>query len=416
MADTPFIHNVAASVHHAQKATALNAGQVGKFSFQAKAPANLLGHTTFNPRQMAARFQGLRTLVKGFSTAAKSGKTSEGSKTEKSDEAETIEKIEAIGEAANEFSEKHDEFRPDDLLELLSSLSNKDTREQILSKVLKMYPDATLADEALDFLISTCEGDLQKEVMAAKADLNTRHGRDVRAGHNIDEQAREFSKKGLGTRSELRKIYRDVIDHPRDAVTLFQELATLYPDFDKMVQVIEFTLHSVGADVNAKGPSIERAELHRLMTECRSMQAILGVYRFFKSQMGPIADEFKRQGLSLPPRLTFQTLSKHYITFLQDRYPSAEKVFKLLERLGVGEELQGQGPIATRLRNACRNTAPKLFKTEQHRWDVIATFIEALAEIDEKLEELEGEEIGEAEGTSGETMQDKSPRKLEGEE
>lgn len=400
MADTPFsAQHIAASLQHAQASIVRQAPQIGKFVIQQaqKPPANLQGLVSFSPRAQMRNAQPLAQRAR----TGRSGGAEETKGSKKTDKAEQIKAVEEIEEISEEFSQKHDEFEKNDLLELLSKLSKTDSKDDVLRKALKMCNgDPTLADEALDFLIlATPEGSLHDQILLAKKELNETHGTAVRAGHNIAEQAREYSQKGLGTRSELRDVYRDVINNPRDAATLFQELTTLYP-FEKMKQVIEFTLHSIGADVNSKGPSIERAELHRLMTECRSMQAILGVYRFFKSQMGPIADDFKRQELALPMRLTFETLSKHYVSFLQDRYPSSEKVVKVLEKLGLGEELLGQVAVATRLRNACRQTAPKLFKSEQHRQDIIATLNETIAELDEKIETLM-EEIAqeEAEGT-----------------
>lgn len=388
---------IAAMLRHSGIMQAHLAGQLQKYNLQqVKSSDDAKNMITFSPRTMMRKAEPMRQRAR----AGGGGKSDETKASKRAEKKGAIEAIEKIEEVSEEFSNRHDEFTQNDLLELRAHISKKDTKEEILQKVLKMYPDYSLADEALDFLIATTDGDLQKEIIAAKEELNKLHGREVRAGRNMGDEARAYSKQGLGTPSELRDVYRDITGNPRDAPTLFQELTTLYP-FEKMVKVIEFTLHSIGKDLNAKGPSIARGELHRLMTECRSMQAIIGVYRFFKSQMGPIGSEFKRQGLTLPMRLTFETLSKHYVTFLQDRYPSAEKVFKLLDKLGVGEELFGQVPIMTKMRDACRKTAPKLFKSEQHRLDVLATFNEAISETDEKIEELEEEmeEVGEVEGS-----------------
>ena len=143
----------------------------------------------------------------------------------------------------------------------------------MLRKVLEIYSDYTLADEALDYLLETTEGPLAESVRAAKEELNTLYGREVRAGKNIAALTTEFATKGLGSPTALRDLYRDVTGNPRDANTLFQQLASTFT-FERMQVVIGFLLHSLGADLKAKGPSIPRAELHRLISEGRSLQAI----------------------------------------------------------------------------------------------------------------------------------------------
>src|SRR5262249_22188290 len=162
-------------------------------------------------------------------------------------------------------------------------ISQRDTKEEILHKVLEMYPDYSLADEALDFLLQTTEGSLAEEVRLAKEELNAQYGREVKAGRNIAEQSREFSKQGLGSPMGLRNLYREVTGNPRDANTLFNELTTKF-NYDKMKTAIDFLLHSMGSDLKSKGPSIDRGELHRLLSETRKLQGILGIFRFFKSR------------------------------------------------------------------------------------------------------------------------------------
>jgi type III secretion protein W len=48
--------------------------------------------------------------------------------------------------------------------------------------------------------------------------------------------------------------------------------------------------------------------------------------------------------------------------------------------------------VFTQMRDALRETSPKLFKSEQHRQDVLMTFLEALSSLEDELEEEEDEE------------------------
>ncbi len=344
----------------------------------------------FNPMIMARRFDALETKRK------RTAKEEEAEKTGQSDDA--VLDVENVEKISDEFSRKNPEMQSRSLLLLRSRISQRDTKEEILHKVLEMYPDYSLADDALDFLLQTTDGSLADEVRRAKEELNTSYGREVKAGKNIAEQAREFSRQGLGSPTGLRNLYREVTGNPRDSNTLFNELTSKF-NYDKMKTVIDFLLHSMGGDLKSKGPSIERGELHLLLAETRKLQGILGIFRFFKSRMNLIMSAFERQGLQLPMRLTFEMLAKQFMKAVQERYPSADKILQLGVQLGLSEELLAQVIIYTQMRDAMRQVAPKLFKSDQHRQDLLNAFIDAIEELDEQLDEEEEKEEEEEEET-----------------
>ncbi len=336
----------------------------------------------FSPTVMARRFEALENKRK---------RTGREEETEKAERKEEVLQIQRLEEVSEQFSRRNPELQTRSLLLLRARITQRDTKEEILRKVLEMYPDYSLADEALDFLLTTTEGSLAEEVRAAKEELNALHGREVKAGKNIAEQAREFSKQGLGTPTGLRNLYREVTGNPRDASTLFNELTSKF-NFDKMKTVIDFLLHSMGTDLKSKGPSIDRGELHRLFSESRKLQGILGIFRFFKSRMNLITSAFDRQGMQLPMRLTFEMLAKQFMKAVQERYPSADKILQLGVQLGLSEEVLAQIIVFTQMRDAMRQVAPRLFKSDQHRHDLLNAFIDAIEELDERLEEEEEEE------------------------
>jgi type III secretion protein W len=341
----------------------------------------------FSPTMMARRFEALENKRK------RTAREEESEKTERKEEVLQVERLEEVSE---QFNRKNPELQTRSLLLLRARITQRDTKEEILRKVLEMYPDYSLADEAIDFLLMTTDGTLAEEVRAAKEELNALHGREVKAGKNIAEQAREFSKQGLGTPTGLRNLYREVTGNPRDANTLFSELTSKF-NFDKMKTVIDFLLHSMGSDLKSKGTSIDRGELHLLLTEARKLQGILGIFRFFKSRMNLITSAFDRQGMQLPMRLTFEMLAKQFMKAVQERYPSADKILQLGIQLGLSEEILAQIIIFTQMRDAMRQIAPKLFKSDQHRQDLLNAFIDAIEELDERLEEEEQEEKDEEE-------------------
>ncbi len=77
---------------------------------------------------------------------------------------------------------------------------------------------------------------------------------------------------------------------------------------------------------------------------------------------------------------------------VQERYPSADKILQLAAQLGLSDEVLAQVIIFTQMRDGIRQTAPKLFKSDQHRQDLLNAFIDAIEELDERLEEEAEEE------------------------
>jgi type III secretion protein W len=330
----------------------------------------------FNPVTMTRRFEPLENKVK--------------KKVEKAEE-EQVPEVEQIQAISEEFEERNPELLARSLQLLFSQIKGKDTAEDILRKTMQLFPDHSLADEAFEYLERVYKGEAIDKIRQAKSMLNEAYGREVRAGRNIGVQAREFAKEGLGSPTGLRDLYRDITGNPRSATTLFQEL-TEKLSFAKMQKAIDFLLHSLGADLKSKGPSIPPGELHNLMTEVRNLLAILGVYRFFQGRMDLVGTSYQRAGMLLPPRITFELMARMFVQFLLERYPSMDKVFQLSQKMGLSSEVLAQIIIMTQMRDAVRGVAPKLFRNEQHRHDVLMSFIEALEELEEQMEEKEEKE------------------------
>jgi type III secretion protein W len=334
----------------------------------------------FNPLAMSRRFETLDLK------ARKKAREEHAQEVKQEEEVTQVEEPADVVESAQKAEQSNPELRLRNLLALRARLRQSDTPEKILEKVLQEYPDTTLADEALDFLFDTAEAAFAASIQAAKEELNARRAREIRAGKNISARAREYAEKGLGDPTFLRDLYRDITGNPRDPAQLFEELSDKYP-FDKMKAVIDFILHALGADLKAKGSSINRGELHRLISDARALQAILGVYRFFKGRMNLVQGAFQRSGLVLPIIVTFERLSRQFVRYLNERYPTAEKILNFAGQFGLESELDGFAIICTQLRDAVRGVAPKLFRSQQHRQEVLNAYLEALEKLQEELEE-----------------------------
>jgi type III secretion protein W len=202
--------------------------------------------------------------------------------------------------------------------------------------------------------------------------------------------SREFSKEGLGSPTALRDMYRDLTGNPREPLKLFEELSGKFP-YDRLKTAIQFLLHALGADLRSKGPSIPRAELKRLIDDVRSLQGVLGVYRYFKEGMRQIQNQFGSYDLAMPARLTFDAIAKQFMKFIAERFISPEKILQSAKQLGISEETLAQIIVYTQMRDALKQVTPRFFKNQKHREDLFETFLKTLEDLEEKLEEEEEE-------------------------
>lgn len=296
--------------------------------------------------------------------------------------------IEQIKDNAHQFQQRNPELKATILIMLRELIKPGDSKEEIIKKVQQFYQDVSLADEALEFLLETTDGELAKTVEEARQDFKTKHGRDITAGRNIGAEAREAAEKGLGSPTGLRDFYRSLTGNPRDAGTLFDELSQKYA-FRELKKVTNFLLHSLGSDLKSKGPSIPPGLLHNLITETRTLQAILGVFRFFNNRMALMDKQFAKEGLKKPEQLTFELMAKQFMSLAGERYPSAEKVTQLSVKLGIEKWILAKIIAFSQFRDAVREVAVhQIYRSIQHRDELYLAILEALEDLEDELEEL----------------------------
>ncbi len=343
-------------------------------------------NTLFNPSQQAKRFEELHKLKGGDKKEEEAKAPGE----------TQIKAVTASEEAASRFEENNPELLTKTLNILAGMISENDTPQETLAKVFSVYPDPALADEALDFLIETAKPSTRALLQETKELLNKGYERQVRSGRNIGAFAREFSKEGLGSPTALRDLYRDVTGNQRPPLQLFDELVEKYP-YQNLRAVIVFMLHSLGADLKSKGPSIDRADLIRLLEETRSLQGILGVFRFFQSRAKLLDRQFLNLGLERPSQVNFQTLARLLIKMLQERFINPEKILETAKLLGIEKEVGAQIAVYAQMYDGLRQISPKYYRSPQHRNELMKTFVDTLEELEEKSEDEEEEDEEEEE-------------------
>ncbi|WP_108624389.1 HrpJ domain-containing protein [Candidatus Similichlamydia epinepheli] len=302
---------------------------------------------------------------------------------------------ESARERAARYQEDNEELDEQYLLALQGQIRGDDDEETILDKIKLYFQDWSLVDEVLDFLSEGADSALLKKFKNLKDTIQKKYGREILAGKNIGNEARFFSKHGLGSPILLRKMYLDITANPRTAPDLFEDLSSRFA-YPQLRKVIGFLLRSLGADLRSKGPSIARGELYRLLNETRIAQAILGVFRFFKAREKMVNRLFVQYGLDSLPKMNFEIMSKTFMRFVSDRFPSPENTRHLIGQMGAHDSVPGLIVLGMQVRDALREVDPyKLFgygtdpnAALLHKEELTKTILEVLEELENEYEDI----------------------------
>ena len=316
---------------------------------------------------------------------------------------------ELMNKKAQAFEKKNPELKAKTLILLRQQINEKMSKEEILKKMEDFYQDPALADEAFEFLEETSDGELLNTCKEARAEHQEKNGRDIAAGRNLGELARQT--EGLGPPTTLRALYKDITGNPREANTLFEELSDMY-SYKDLQKVIKFLFHALGTDMKAKGPSIPKGQLHRLLSETRTLQAILGVYRYFKGRMALMEKLFAKSGMKMPQKLSFELMSKQFMKLVAERYPSSDKILKQMDKYGVEKWLMGKIIVLSQMRDAIREVAMnQIFKSLQHRDELFNALIEALEDLEDEWEDYEEDDEDKEDEWEEEAEEEEDPKK-----
>lgn len=306
---------------------------------------------------------------------------------EKSENEEEVPlEVEESQEVSGYYENKDSDIKKKPIQSLKEQLSKFDTEEDILQKVMDMYPDPIDAEAIFEVLLQTMPDELKEKIFNAKNKFEKRFERALKAGKNIFEEVQKFAKDGLAPPDELRQMYTELTGDPKPALELFEELLNKFT-FEKMKQAIKFWLSALGADLNSKGSSIQPGELSNLIKEAKSLQAILGLYSFFASKQRELILNLARKNAVATPQMNFKNLAKIFALFLKDMYPSPDKVIFMKNELGITANLHAQEAVFSIMCGAVKGVSPKLFRNQKHIEDVLSCFIDALEAIDQILGE-----------------------------
>lgn len=254
--------------------------------------------------------------------------------------AKALTKLQKLKDSAAQYHQNNPELEEEALLNAREYIEAGDSPEDILGKLDQFWKnDPVLQDEALDYLIENAPDDAAKDKLIAAKNLLVEKfsQREIIAGRNIGAVSRDVEYGGVHVAKSLRDYYQQITKEDHDANSLFRELST-GRSFEELNKMTDFLFHALGEDLKAPGPSIEPGRLHKLNSEVKDLQAVLGVYRFFQARDGLMEKMFAQEQLNMPPQINFEKMAKEFMTFTGDRYPSADKATQITTRMGISDE------------------------------------------------------------------------------
>jgi type III secretion protein W len=121
---------------------------------------------------------------------------------------------------------------------------------------------------------------------------------------------------------------------------------------------------------------------------------------------------FDKEGLDFPEQLTFEMLAKHFMSLAAERYPSADKVLQRSVKLGIEDWILAKIIAFSQFRDAIREVAVhQIYKSIQHRDELLMAIIEALEDLEDELEDQEEKEEQEKQNDDDDDKDEISPSK-----
>jgi type III secretion protein W len=185
----------------------------------------------------------------------------------------------------------HQAGKNEDLRQLAEQLQNAGTKSEVMRQVRQRFPDPGDAYAALDYALEELEkkGASQESIQAvrdARDELLAEEGPAVRAGIQATLSAQGYA--GLDVGDELRGLYRRAVCDFPGVNEMFNHILDKYGQ-DKFDQAISFLTRTLGSDLSADIPSMEKTHLE-------NVNANLGLVRLLQSahaQCGRVMDRWQ---------------------------------------------------------------------------------------------------------------------------
>jgi type III secretion protein W len=261
--------------------------------------------------------------------------------------------------------------------------SAKDLRQQ----VGREYGDVSHQHAALSYMLEMAEEEgnvgLKDLCAQALAELEKEHGPEIRAGYNVTVTAKEFEDRGLGDTGSLRDLYRrQVLGH--DALSdAYRSVMDRYGE-KEFGKAVSFLIKALGADMQAKGPSTEPAELKRINDDLFQLEVMGNIHR----DCGELLERMDRV-YGQKTSMNAHGLMDRTLTLKDDKWIRGDNVADLVRDAGV-RDTEAQVHFLREYGGLCRQLPLKVFNEPENR----STLLDAVQEAQDAAIEREEEELG----------------------
>lgn len=319
----------------------------------------------------ATRTRKKETSFKSLSTRRKTTSTTK-EKTIKS-----IEERQKHDDLSQQYQEENQELDADVLNKLKNKVSENSTPEDILSLVEASFSDPVLAFSSLEFLsASTKSPKLQQAIQQAKDSYQQKHLQAIKGGKNVLFASQEFGSQLQVSPSSLRSLYLNVTTSILSSNELFTLLSSQYTR-EEQKTVSSFLLQGMSSDLKSEGPSIDPTKLQVLMSEIKSLQAVLNLYSFFQDSMPRLSLMMKSDNVALPKDVTYETLAKTFQAIVMDKFPTHTKIQRAVQEISGGDP-DIMSNILNLFYQALTQSSPRLFASAEQRQQLGLTIANTL--------------------------------------
>ena len=262
---------------------------------------------------------------------------------------------------------------------------NLPSKDALLKELGRASTDPSHQFAMLDLLeqmLDEGETALRDLVRQTRTQLMAEKGADIKAGINLAEEVNARASTP-GEMQELRDLYRsEVVGFTKVQDCFRALLAQRGPS--GLADAIEFLIAGCGKDLAAQSPSLERAELGRILTDLQCVQVLQTV-------MDALSKLSLRMGVQFsdPCLLNGQQLTGQVLELTERSFVPPEAIAHLLGECGM-QKLLAQMDFTRELTRLFRQLSPRLFAKEGDRQrlvDAAQEHLDGLIAIENEQEE-----------------------------
>lgn len=262
---------------------------------------------------------------------------------------------------------------------------NLPSRDALLKELGRASTDPSHQFAMLDLLeqmFDEGETSLRDLVRQTRTQLMAEKGADIKAGINLAEEVNARAATP-GEMQELRDLYRsEVVGFTKVQDCFRAPLAQRGPS--GLADAIEFLIAGCGRDLAAQSPSLERAELGRILTDLQCVQVLQTVMDALSKLAGRMGTQFAD-----PCLLNGQQLTGQVLELTERAFVPPEAIAHLLGECGM-QKLLAQMDFTRELTRLFRQLSPRLFAKEGDRQrlvDAAQEHLDGLIAIENEQEE-----------------------------